>query len=74
MGIFRKRLLVGMIRLLASSAPFDDNGHGSHCSGLAAGDGFFSVDSSGYATATWSANLGAVSSIRHLLYWRHDGK
>ena len=30
--------------------------------GLAAGDGFFSVDSSGHATATWSANLGAVSS------------
>jgi subtilisin family serine protease len=55
--------IVGWNNQVTSTAtPYDDNGHGSHVSGLAAGDGFFSVDSSGYATATWSANLGAVSS------------
>jgi subtilisin family serine protease len=45
-----------------STLPYDDNGHGSHVSGLAAGDGFFSLDASGYATATWGANLGSVFS------------
>ncbi len=49
-------------QVTSTTTPYDDNGHGSHVSGLAAGDGFFSVDSSGYATATWSANLGAVTS------------
>jgi subtilisin family serine protease len=49
-------------QVTSTTSPYDDNGHGSHCSGLAAGNGFFSVDSSGYATATWSANLGAVST------------
>jgi subtilisin family serine protease len=46
----------------AIATPYDDNGHGSHVSGLAAGDGFFSVDASGYATATWGTNLGSVSN------------
>jgi len=49
-------------QITSTTTPYDDNGHGSHVSGLAAGDGFFSVDSSGYATATWSSNLGAVGS------------
>jgi subtilisin family serine protease len=44
------------------TSPYDDEGHGSHCSGLAAGDGFFSTDTSGNAIATWSANLGTISS------------
>ena len=44
-----------------TATPFDDNGHGSHVSGIAAGDGFFSVDASGYATATWGANLDWVT-------------
>jgi len=61
-GDFSKKIVGWNNQVTSAATPFDDNGHGSHCSGLAAGDGFFSVDSSGYATATWSANLGAVSS------------
>jgi outer membrane protein assembly factor BamB len=45
-----------------TASPVDDNGHGSHTSGLAAGDGFFSVDSTGRATATWSGNFAGASS------------
>ncbi|MGD0028113.1 MAG: S8 family serine peptidase [Candidatus Bathyarchaeia archaeon] len=44
------------------TSPYDDEGHGSHCAGLAAGDGFFSVGASGNALTTWGANLGSVSS------------
>jgi subtilisin family serine protease len=45
----------------STNTPFDDNGHGSHCAGLAAGNGFSNVNASGYATATYGVNLGAVS-------------
>jgi hypothetical protein len=45
-----------------TASPIDDNGHGSHVAGLAAGDGFFSVDASGNAATTWGGNLGSVSS------------
>ncbi len=56
-GDFSKKIVGWNDQINSVSTPFDDNGHGSHCSGLAAGDGFFSVDASGKATATWSANL-----------------
>ena len=46
----------------STDTPFDDNGHGSHCAGLAAGNGFSNVNASGYATATYGANLGSVST------------
>lgn len=45
-----------------TSAPVDDNGHGSHVAGLAAGDGFYSTNASGSALASWGANLGAVGT------------
>ena len=59
---FSEKIVGWNNQISAATTPFDDNGHGSHVSGLAAGDGFFSVDASGYATATWGANLGSVSS------------
>ena len=46
----------------STTVPYDDEGHGSHCSGLAAGNGFFSTDSSGNAVSTWGVNLGTYSS------------
>lgn len=61
-GNFSKKIVGWNNQINGTATPFDDNGHGSHVSGLAAGNGFFSVDTSGYATATWGANLGAVSS------------
>jgi len=59
---FSEKIIGWNDQIGTATSPYDDNGHGSHVSGLAAGDGFFSVDASGYATATWGANLRAVSS------------
>jgi subtilisin family serine protease/3',5'-cyclic AMP phosphodiesterase CpdA len=56
-GDFSKKIVGWNNQVTSATLPFDDNGHGSHCSGLAAGDGFLSVDVSGKATATWSVNL-----------------
>jgi hypothetical protein len=61
-GDFSKKIVGWSNQVTSSATPFDDDGHGSHCAGLAAGDGFFSVDSLGYATAKWSTDLGGYSS------------
>ena len=54
---FQKKIVGWNDQVTFTTSPVDDNGHGSHCSGLTAGDGFFSVDSTGKATATWGVNL-----------------
>jgi len=59
---FSKKIIGWNDQVGTTTSPYDDNGHGSHCSGLSAGNGFFSVGASGNATATWGANLGSVSS------------
>jgi len=45
-----------------TNSPFDDNGHGSNVAGLAAGNGFSSVDASGCATATWRVSTNSSVS------------
>jgi subtilisin family serine protease len=59
---FSKKIIGWNDQVGTTTSPYDDNGHGSQCSGLSAGNGFFSVDASGNATATCGANLGSVSS------------
>lgn len=57
---FSKKIVGWKDEISSTTSPVDDNGHGSHVSGLAAGDGFFSVDASGNAITTWGADLGPV--------------
>jgi subtilisin family serine protease len=59
---FSKKIVGWNDQVSTSTNPYDDNGHGSHCSGIASGDGFYSADTQGNAQTTWSGNLGAVSS------------
>ena len=61
-GDFSKKIVGWNNQVTGALTPVDDNGHGSHCSGLAAGDGFFSVDGSGYARATFGANYAGAGS------------
>lgn len=64
---FAKKIVGWNDQVTSTTSPVDDNGHGSYTSGLAAGDGFFSVDSTGNATATWSENLAGLSSGTYLI-------
>ena len=67
-GDFSKKIVGWNNQVTSATTPFDDNGHGSHCSGLAAGKGFFSVDQLGYATATsgGSYSIGVGTGIVYL--------
>jgi subtilisin family serine protease len=53
---FSKKIVGWNDQVNFTSSPFDDNGHGTHVAGLAAGTGFFS-NASGYATSTWGMDL-----------------
>lgn len=52
---FNKKIVGWHDSIGAGVTPYDDNGHGSHCAGISAGDGFYTMDDQGRAVATWSA-------------------
>ncbi len=53
--------------------PYDDNGHGSHCSGISAGEGVPNYDGTGRTVATaayeWNYTGGGVYSGSYLYNW-----
>ncbi|MFX1489907.1 MAG: S8 family serine peptidase, partial [Promethearchaeota archaeon] len=51
-GDFSYKIVGWRDEVNALSSPYDDNGHGSHCSGIAAGNGSPNYDGSGRSVAT----------------------
>jgi len=47
---FSKKIVGWKDYVNSTATPFDDVDHGTHCAGIAAGDGFFSKDANGNAT------------------------
>lgn len=60
---FSKKIVGWRDDVGTGTTPYDDNGHGSHCAGIAAGDGFYSIDVDGRAVTTWSGVLSSLSPI-----------
>lgn len=59
---FSKKIVGWRDDVAGKTTPYDDNGHGSHCAGIAGGSGFYSADADGRAVTTWSASLGSLDS------------
>jgi len=63
---FSKKIIGWKDEIDHTTSPFDDQGHGSSCAGLAAGNGFFSNDSSGNAIATYEAHYDWIPKLMNL--------
>lgn len=66
-GDFSKKIVGWRDDVGSGSTPYDDNGHGSHCAGVSAGEGFDKTDASGRAVATWSASFPFSSSGTYII-------
>jgi len=65
---FTKKIVGWRDDVGTGTTPYDDNGHGSHCSGIAAGEGFFTTDVDGRAMTTWSGrSLSALASDHYIV-------
>ncbi len=64
---FSKKIVGWRDFIGSTTTPTDNNGHGSHVSGLAAGDGFFSVDASGNAIDTSGASLDIANGGTYII-------
>jgi len=53
-GNFAYKIVGWMDEVSGLSAPYDDNGHGSHCSGIATGQGGNIIDGTGRTVSTYS--------------------
>ena len=79
---FSKKIIGWVDEIGFTTAPTDDNGHGSHVAGLATGDGFFSVDAIGNTHCHVGSRPRAHPSIRYVCRrrshsqqaWHHDTK
>jgi len=56
-GNFNSKIVGWRDEVNSLTSPYDDNMHGSHCSGIAAGVGAPTYDGTGRAVATWSMGL-----------------
>ena len=63
---FSKKIVGWRDDVGTGTTPYDDSGHGSHCAGIAAGNGFYSTDADGRAVTTWS---GALSLSSGYIYY-----
>ncbi len=65
---FTKKIVGWRDDVGTETTPYDDNGHGSHCAGIAAGSGFYTTDANGRAVATWgAASLSAIPPGHYII-------
>ena len=61
-GNFSKKIVAWNDMINVSSMPYDDNAHGTHCAGIAAGDGDINRDHQGRVVSTFAFGLNLSDS------------